>query len=509
MRLVVRIHTVAFEGITIKPVEVQVQIASGLPAFTLVGLADKAVTEAKERVRAAVTSLGLAMPAKRITVNLAPADLPKEGSHYDLPIVLGLMAAMGAIDPVDVQGPIVMGELALDGALAPVPGVLPAGLFASEQDVGLICPAENGAEAIWASPDLQIIAAPSLRAALDHLKGDTPCALPDVNGALKSAAQADGPLDRFDMRDVKGQESAKRALEVAAAGGHNMLMVGPPGAGKSMLAARLPTILPPLSPREALDLAMIRSLAGAEDGAVMQQARPFRNPHHSASMAALIGGGQRAKPGEVSLAHCGVLFLDELPEFARPVLDALRQPLETAQAVIARANRHVTYPADVQLIAAMNPCRCGYMGDPSRACSRVPRCGEDYQAKLSGPLLDRIDIRIDVPPVRPRDLALPEAKEGSAEIRDRVIRARQMQDARYQDLSIRTNAQADTQILTERGHIAANAMELALDAADKFGLSARGFVRVLRVARSIADLAGRDDVSKIDMGEALSLRRAM
>lgn len=506
--MVVRIRTVAFEGIAIKPVEVQVQIASGLPAFTLVGLADKAVTEAKERVRSAITALGLAMPAKRITVNLAPADLPKEGSHYDLPIVLGLMAAMGAIDPVEVQGPIVMGELALDGALAPVPGVLPAGLFAAEHDTMLICPAENGAEALWASPDLQIIAAPSLRAVIDHLSGQNPCPLPDLKAGLDKGEE-NGPLGLLDLKDVKGQETAKRALEVAAAGSHNMLMVGPPGAGKSMLAARLPSILPPLTPREALDLAMVRSLAGAEDGAVMRAARPFRNPHHSASMAALIGGGQRARPGEVSLAHCGVLFLDELPEFARPVLDALRQPLESAQAVIARANRHVTYPADVQLVAAMNPCRCGYMGDPARACSRVPRCGEDYQAKISGPLLDRIDIRIDVPPVRPRDLALPEAKEGSAEVRARVIAARDAQTERYKDLPIRSNAQADNQVLNERGGIAPDAMELALQAADKFALSARGFVRVLRVGRTIADLDASEAVHKIHMGEALSLRRAV
>src|SRR5499426_1536674 len=385
--MVQRVSTVAFEGIEARAVDVQVQVAPGLPAFAIVGLPDKAVSEARERVRAALVASGLPLPARRITVNLAPADLPKEGSHYDLPIALGLMAAIGAIPPDALSGFTVLGELGLDGSLAPVAGVLPAAIGANSRDEGLICPATCGAEAAWASPDMEIIAARSLIQLANHFRGTQVLARPKPK-----VREADSAL--VDLKDIKSQESAKRALEVAAAGGHNLLMVGPPGAGKSMLAQRLPTILPPLTPAELLEVSMIASVAGTIADGALTDRRPFRAPHHSASMPALVGGGLRAKPGEISLAHNGVLFLDELPEFEARVLDSLRQPLETGEIAISRANRRVTYPARFMLVAAMNPCRCGRASEPDFSCKRGAnqRCAADYQSRLSGPLLDRMDL---------------------------------------------------------------------------------------------------------------------
>ncbi len=435
--MVQRVSTVAFEGIEARAVDVQVQVAPGIPAFNVVGLPDKAVSEARERVRAALVASGLALPARRITVNLAPADLPKEGSHYDLPIALGLMAAIGAIPPDALGGYTVLGELGLDGSIAAVAGVLPAAIGANGRGEGLICPAACGPEAAWASPEMEIIAANSLIALANHFKGSQVLSRPQPK-----VREADTAMP--DLLDIKGQESAKRALEVAAAGGHNLLMIGPPGAGKSMLAARLPSILPPLSPAELLEVSMIASVAGEIDGGALTNRRPFRAPHHSASMAALVGGGLRAKPGEISLAHNGVLFLDELPEFDGRVLDSLRQPLETGEVAISRANHRVTYPARFMLVAAMNPCRCGRAGEPGYACKRGPvgRCAGDYQARLSGPLLDRIDLHIEVGAVTAADLILPPPAEGSREVAARVARARALQVARYGALGLaaRTNA---------------------------------------------------------------------
>src|SRR5215467_12873704 len=435
--MVQHVTTVAFEGIEARAVDVQVQVAPGLPAFNIVGLPDKAVSEAKERVRAALIASGLALPARRITVNLAPADQPKEGSHYDLPIALGLMAAIGAMPADALSGITVLGELGLDGSIAAVAGVLPAAIGANARGEGLICPAACGPEAAWASPEMEIIAAQSLIQLANHFRGTQVLARPqprirEVEGAL------------VDLRDIKGQESAKRALEVAAAGGHNLMMVGPPGAGKSMLAARLPTILPPLTPAELLEVSMVASIAGQLDGGALTDARPFRAPHHSASMPALVGGGLRAKPGEISLAHGGVLFLDEFPEFDPRVLDSLRQPLETGEVAIARANHRVTYPARFMLIAAMNPCRCGRAGEPGFSCHRgaPARCTGEYQARLSGPLIDRIDLHIEVPAVTAADLILPPPTEGSREVAARVARARDVQTTRYAGLegAARTNA---------------------------------------------------------------------
>lgn len=396
--MVAKIHTVAFAGVDVRPVDVQVQISNGLPAFHIVGLPDKAVAESKERVRAALHALGIALPPKRLTVNLAPADVNKEGSHYDLPIALGLLAAMDILPQPEMEEYVVLGELSLDAGIRSVAGVLPAAIHAASNDNALICPSECGGEAAWAGDEFSILAPQNLLQLINHMKGTQVLTRPE--GKIAN----DVVMRRPDLADVKGQETAKRALEVAAAGGHNMLMVGPPGSGKSMLASCLPSILPPLSTKEALDVSMIHSLSGtlSEDG--LMKTRPYRDPHHSASLPALIGGGHKVKPGEVSLVHHGVLFLDELPEFSRSTLEALRQPLESGETLVARANNHVKYPAQFQLIAAMNPCRCGHLGDATRECTKAPRCAADYQSKISGPLLDRIDIQVDVPAVSIADL---------------------------------------------------------------------------------------------------------
>jgi magnesium chelatase family protein len=502
--MVARVWTVAFEGIEARAVDVQVQIAPGMPAFHLVGLPDKAISEAKERVRAALIASGLALPARRITVNLAPADLPKEGSHYDLPIALGLMAAIGAIPHDALAGFTVLGELGLDGSISAVAGVLPAAIGANARGGGLICPAHCGPEAAWASPDMEIVAAASLIQLANHFKGTQVLSRPQPK-----IREMDGFT--LDLKDIKGQESGKRALEVAAAGGHNLLMVGPPGAGKSMLAARLPTILPPLAPAELLEVSMIASVAGEIAEGALTNRRPFRSPHHSASMAALVGGGLRAKPGEISLAHNGVLFLDEFPEFWPQALDSLRQPLETGEVAISRANHRVTYPARFMLVAAMNPCRCGRASEPGFSCRRGQnaRCAADYQGRLSGPLIDRIDLHVEVPAVTAADMILPAPAEGSREVAARVARAREIQVARYAALGlpgVRTNAAAQGPVLEEVARPEGAALTLLRDAAEAMRLSARGYHRVLRVARTLADLDGADRVGRIHLAEALSYR---
>lgn len=497
--MIASVATVAYLGLEARPVEVQCNLVAGLPAFVVVGLPDKAVAESRERVRAAIAAIGLALPPKRIILNLSPADLPKEGSHFDLPIALALLAAMGIVDAETLSEHVAVGELGLDGRIAPSPGVLLAALHAAESGRTLICPAAQGGEAAWAG-QVGVVAAPDLIGLLNHLKGTQLLPTPARGEVVETAH---GP----DLAEVKGQETAKRAIEIAAAGGHNLMMIGPPGAGKSLLAACVPGILPPLDAAEALEVSMVASVAGTLAGGRLTRTRPFRSPHHSASMAALTGGGLRVKPGEVSLAHLGVLFLDELPEFQRAVLDSLRQPIETGVVSVARANAHVTYPARFQLIAAMNPCRCGHLADPALACARAPRCAADYQARLSGPLIDRIDIAVEMMAVRAADLMLPPPAEGSAAVAARVAAARAVQRARYAGTRVRTNAEADGELLDQAARLDTAARGLLAQAAETMRLSARGFHRVIRVARTIADLGGAEAIGRVHVAEALSYRR--
>jgi magnesium chelatase family protein len=502
--MVSRISTVAFQGIEAVPVDVQVMISPGKVNMHIVGLPDKAVAESRERVQSALHASGLSMPPKKVTVNLAPADLPKEGSHFDLPIALGLMAALGAVPADALTNFCVLGELSLDGTIAPVAGVLPAAIAASALGKGLICPKECGPEAAWAGEDVDIVAPASLVSLANHFRGTQVLSRPQpVRRELTSTLP--------DLADIKGQETAKRALEVAAAGGHNLLMVGPPGSGKSMLAQRLPSILPPLTAPELLEVSMIASIAGELAGGKLSDRRPFRSPHHSASMAAMVGGGFRARPGEMSLAHNGVLFLDEFPEFHPQVLDSLRQPLETNECVIARANHRVSYPARIQLVAAMNPCRCGMAGEPGHTCARGPRCVGDYQARISGPLMDRIDLRVEVPAVTPGDLIRSKQGETSAGVAKRVAAARNMQRERYAALGVSgvmTNAHCPTAMIEQVADLDAGATQLLADAADKMRFSARAYHRIMKSARTLADLDGAARTGRIHVAEAISYRVA-
>lgn len=500
--MLARINTVAFNGLDILDVDLQVQISSGLPSFTIVGLPDKAVAESRERVRAALQSLGLSLPAKRITINLAPADLLKEGSHFDLPVALGLLIGMGILPQEELSGYVVLGELSLDGSIVSVNGILPTAIKANSQNRGIICPFKQGGEAVWAG--LKDILAPhNLLDIINHFKGSQTIPFP-------IAEQQESPLKFLDMKDVKGQESAKRAFEIAAAGAHNLLMIGPPGAGKSMLASRMPSILPQLSPEEALETSVIQSIAGQLKDSKLSFERPYQAPHHSASTPALVGGGRKAQPGEISLAHNGVLFLDELPEFNRATLEALRQPLENGYVCISRVNAHTTYPAKFQLIAAMNPCRCGNLGNHNLECSKAPRCAEEYQSKISGPLLDRIDIHLEIPAVSPWEMADVKCGETSAEILKRVIKAREIQAQRFIAMShpeLKTNSELKGELLEQATAMDNEAQQLLITFADKANLSARAYHRTLRLARTIADLQNEIKVHKIHVAEALSYRR--
>ncbi|MEP3944543.1 YifB family Mg chelatase-like AAA ATPase [Ascidiaceihabitans sp.] len=499
--MVSRAYTVAFQGVEARQVEVQCAVTPGMPAFSIVGLPDKAVSEARDRVRTALGAMSIALPSKRITINLSPADLPKEGSHFDLPIAMALLAALDIIPHDITESFVALGELSLDGTLVPVVGALPAAMAAAEQNRGLLCPKASGPEAAWVG-NTQVIAAASLGDVTRHFTGQAPIS-PAQPGEVTQASSL------RDLRDVKGQERAKRALEIAAAGRHHIMFVGTPGSGKSMLAARLPGILPPLSPVEALETSMIHSLSGLLDAGGISKARPFREPHHTASMAAIIGGGRGAKPGEVSLAHNGVLFMDEFPEFPRTVLETLRQPIETGEVMIARANAHVKYPCKFMLVAAANPCKCGYLTDPDRACAKVPLCGQDYLGRISGPLMDRFDMRVDVPPVAFTDLDLPSSGDSSKDVRDRVATARAVQQERFKDApDMRSNADAAGEALSDIATPNAEGRDLLTKAAERFKLSARGYHRVLRVARTIADLDGSETVRANHLAEAVSFRLA-
>lgn len=498
--MVARIVTYAYEGAKAVRVDVQVQIteAGANSFFGIVGLADKAVGESRERVRAAFSSMGLALPSKRILVNLSPADLPKEGSHYDAPIALALLGAMGVLPSDALENLACMGELGLDGAWLPIAGALPAAIAANEDGLNYICPKDSAPEAAWSGG--KVLGVDNLMAFINHVRG-----LEIIPAALAGELLDD--TSQLDLRDVRGQEQAKRALEVCAAGGHNLLMVGPPGAGKSMLAQRLPGLLPPLNARELLEVSMIHSVAGVLGKGALSRNRPFRAPHHSASMAALTGGGVRAKPGEVSLAHHGVLFLDELPEFGVQALDALRQPIETGEVVVARANRHITYPARFQLIAAMNPCRCG--APQGRTCGKAPKCMSQYQGRISGPMLDRIDLQIDIPAVTVSDLSLPAPQEGTKEVAARVKMARDIQIERYknEELSAPLNVVISNALLEKYVVPDAQGQALLTKAADAMRLSARAYHRTLKVARTIADLDGETAVKRVHIAEALAYRR--
>lgn len=507
--MVAHIHSIAFEGVNVLDVDIQVQIAGGLPAFNIVGLPDKAVAESKERVRSSLHALGLSLPAKRITINLAPADVIKEGSHYDLPIALGLLCAMNIVPSDALERSIILGELGLDGNIRPSGGILPASLHALAKDFNIICAEDSGKEARWAG-DVEVLAAKNLLCLINHFKGTSLLMPVRPANAEEIQEQRDkNRADQIDLADIKGQESAKRALMIAASGGHNMLMVGPPGSGKSMLAATIPTLLPELSPKEALETSIIHSISGIlpESGIITK--RPYRAPHHSATLPALIGGGAKARPGEMSLAHNGVLFLDEFPEFARNTLESMRQPIETGEVSIARANHHLTYPAKAQIIAAMNPCRCGHLGQSDRECNKAPNCGRDYQGKISGPMLDRFDIQVSVPAVSLNDLSREKSGITSAQAREIVEEARALQLARNGG---KTNAQLSAANIDELIILDDDCKAFLKKADERHNLSARGYHRVLRVARTIADLARGAEAVEIqvsELAESLSYRQSV
>lgn len=492
-----KLSTVAFNGVEATEVSVEVQISAGIPNFVIVGLADKSIAESKERIRASFSHLSFGLPARRIVVNLAPADLKKEGAHYDLPIALGILSALDILDKDQLQKFIILGSLSLDALVAPVVGVLPAALFASSQGRGLICPAANKNEALWAGTQLPLLAPVDLLSLVNHFKGVEMMTLshPALPTQLNKSVTNEARQTYGDMKDVRGQFVLKRAFEIAAAGRHNLLMIGPPGSGKSMMAQRMMGILPPPSPQEMIETTMIYSLAGQlhEEGLVMQ--RPFRAPHHSASLVSLVGGGFRAKPGEISLAHNGVLFLDELPEFSRASLEALRQPLESNVITISRANEHITYPAKIQLLAAMNPCRCGYFGVSGKECARAPRCAIDYQNRLSGPLLDRFDLTLFVPPVSVEDLLEPVKVplEDSATLAARVTQAQTFHKTLDPESDLQKNLLPETR-------------SCLCTFAEEHRLSARSCTRLLRVSRTIADFEGEMSIRAHHIKEAIQYR---
>ena len=495
----ISLNSIIFNGIDATPIDVQVQLSSGLakPEFNIIGLADRAVKESAERIRNVLSALNLSLPPKRLTVNLSPADVEKTGSHFDLPILCGILCAIGILPEAELSKYVIIGEVGLNGTILKTSGVLPTSVWANQHNLGIICPGEQGGEARWAG-HTNILAPFHVLELINHFKGTQVLPLPETI-SLENTTEYN-----VDMSDVHGQTAAKRALEIAAAGGHAMLMVGPPGSGKTMLASRLPTILPEMTPNEILETSIIYSIAGQLNNKGLISTRPFRSVHHTSSAVALAGGGADAKPGEISLAHNGVLFLDELPEFNRTTLEILRQPMESGKILVSRAKRTATYPARFQLIAAMNPCPCGHLGNAALACTKAPRCAEAYQNKISGPLLDRIDLHVDVDPVNPWEMKSisEEPAETSLQIRTRVVAAYERQIKRQG----KHNALLDGPELEKFAPLSDELTSFLNSAAEKMGMSARGYNRIKRIARTIADLRGADDIEMQDLAEALSYR---